>query len=431
MKSIKQYMSLAVAGFLAVAAFVGDIPQKAVQKASTFLADHSARFGLALQANTITNLIPLLYAALDTVSRELVGFIPAAARDSSAERAALNQTVNIYIAPPATTADVTPGVTAPNDGDQVFGNTTMTISKSKYSPIRWNGEEWKSLDANPVRRQVVQDQFTQSMRALVNLIEVDLATVSYQNASRSFGTPATAPFGTAADLSDIAQPLKILDDNGAPASGRHLVLGTAAMANIRGKQNVLFKVNEAGTDELLRRGTIGFLEGAALHTSAQVQTPTKGTGAAYTTTAAGFAVGTTVIPLITGSGTILAGDTVTFAGDTNKYVVQVGIAAPGSITLNSPGLRQAIPAAATAVTVGNTATQNILVQQGYLQLATRTPAMPEGGDMADDVFDLVDPVSGLAFQVCVYRQYKQVRFEVGIAWGFKAIKGDGIAVLLG
>ena len=49
--------------------------------------------------------------------------------------------------------------------------------------------------------------------------------------------------------------------------------------------------------------------------AAGVKTPVKGTGAGYTSTAAGFAVGTTVIPLITGAGTILAGDTVTFAGE--------------------------------------------------------------------------------------------------------------------
>lgn len=446
MKRLKSFLTAALVAGLALAASVPQmVRDKASQAAYAVKQAHKTvanllwdatrpyvvRRGLIVQANTITNLIPLLYAALDTVSRELIGFIPAAARDSSAERAALNQTVNIYIAPPATTADVTPGVTAPNDGDQTFGNLTMTISKSKYSPVRWNGEEQKTISQTGVSSSLVQDQFTQSMRALVNLVEIDLATAAYQVASRSFGTAGTAPFGTAGDLSDIAQVLKILDDNGAPASDRHLVLGTSAIANIRGKQNVLFKVNEAGTDELLRRGTIGFLEGSAVHTSAQVPTPTKGTGASYTSTAAGFPVGTTSIPLITGTGTILVGDTVTFAGDSNKYVVATGVAAPGTIVINSPGLRQALPASAQALTVGNTAAQNVLLQRGYLQLATRTPAMPDGGDMADDILDITDPVSGLTFQVAVYRQYRQVRYEVGLAWGVKGIKGDGVAVLLG
>lgn len=44
-------------------------------------------------SNTLTGLIPTLYTALNVVSREMVGFVPAVARDSTADRAALNQTV--------------------------------------------------------------------------------------------------------------------------------------------------------------------------------------------------------------------------------------------------------------------------------------------------------------------------------------------------
>ena len=390
----------------------------------------NARLGLVLYANTITNLIPTLYEALDVVSRELVGFIPAVNRNSNAERIALNQTVNIPVVPAIVAANVTPGVTAPNDGDATIGNTTMTISKSRYAPIRWNAEEQKAIALSGMSQNVVRDQFAQAMRVLVNEVEADLAGL-YVSASRAFGIAGTPPFPTAGDFSDFAQTLKILDDNGAPGSDRQLVLGTSAIANLRGKQNLLFKANEAGTTDLLRLGILGMVEGYQIHATGGIKSTAKGTGAAYTTNTAGYAVGATVITLITGTGTVLAGDNVTFAGDTNIYVVETGVAAPGAITLAQPGLRIAIPTSATALTVGTGGQRNMAFSRSAMHLLTRVPALPQGGDMADDVLEIQDPVSGLAFQVCVYRQYKQVRWEVGMAWGVKATKSEHITILLG
>jgi hypothetical protein len=55
--------------------------------------------------------------------------------------------------------------------------------------------------------------------------------------------------------------------------------------------------------------------------SGQITTVTKGTGASYVTSGS-TAVGVTDIALVTGTGTVLPGDVVTFAADANnKYVV--------------------------------------------------------------------------------------------------------------
>ena len=96
-----------------------------------------------------------------------------------------------------------------------------------------------------------------------------------------------------------------------------------------------------------------------------------GTNSGATTNAAGYAVGATVITLApAGTGTILAGDVITFTGDGNKYVVVSGdnnVADGGTITIAAPGLRRAIPASATTITTANNVTQLYRVPFSCLQ----------------------------------------------------------------
>lgn len=388
-------------------------------------------------ANTLTSLIPTLYQALDVVSREMVGFIPAVSRNSSAERAALNQQILVPITPAATLIDNTPAVVSPDSGDQTIGNAPISITRSKSATIRWNGEQQRGMQTAGTYDSVLGQQFEQGFRSLVNLIEADLWGAAYQGASRAYGTAGTAPFGTATDLSDTAQLRKILDDNGAPQSGLHLVLGSAAIANLRGKQTILLKSNENGGDVFRRTGAVSEipLDGFMLHNSNAVQTVTGGTGMGYVTSGS-TAVGVNSIALVTGSGTVKAGDVVTFAADTgDKYVVNTGVAAPGTITIGAPGARMTIPTA-NALTVGGNYTPNVGFHESAIQLVTRAPARPIGPngqpmDAADDVMVITDPISGLSFEVAVYRQFKQMLFLVGIAWGFAAIKPNHIATLIG
>lgn len=380
-------------------------------------------------ANTLTNLIPSLYAGLDVVSRELVGLVPAVTRDSNVERAAVGQTVYSHVAPASSASDLTPAVTAPNDGDQAIGSVALNITKARGVPVRWNGEEQRGVNSNGVGyNKILADQFAQAFRTLANEMESDLAAL-YSSASRAYGAGGTVPFATAGDYTDASNALKILLDNGAPNSDLQMVVNTAAGANLRGKQGG--KANEAGSDAILRQGVLLDIHGFSIRESAAIKQATKGTGTGYTSTAAGFAVGTTSIPLITGAGTVVAGDIVTFAGDSNKYVVATGIAAPGTIVLAAPGLRQAIPAAATAMTIENSGGRNMAFRRSAIVLATRMPALPQEGDMADDRMLVTDPHSGLSFEVSLYKQYRQIRYEVAAAWGVKCVKPEHLALLAG
>lgn len=379
-------------------------------------------------SNTLTNLLPDLYEALDVVSRELTGFIPGVSRDSNVERAALNQTVRVPVAPAASSATNTAGVTAPDTGDQTIDNVSVTISKSKHVPVRWNGEERRGLQTAGTFSSIQADRFFQAMRTLVNEIETDLWTEAYQSASRAHGTAGTAPFGTANDLSDFAGVLRILEENGAPRNDLQIALGHAAMANLRGKQSVLFKVNEAGSMDMLRNGMTDRVMGMAIRQSDPIAVHTKGTGSGYLTNGA-VAVGDTTIAVDTGTGTILAGDIVTFAGTTDKYVVNTALSG-GNIVIGSPG-SLAVEADGDAVTVGNNYTPNVAFARSAIVLATRSPALPEGGDSASDITTVVDDRTGLAFEVAEYKQFLQTVFHVRLAWGFATIKPDHVALLLG
>ena len=381
-------------------------------------------------ANTITGLVPTLYEALDVVSRELVGFIPSVTLDSGVERAAVGQTVMSHVVPTSVASDLSPGVTAPNDGDQVIGNVTLSITKARGVPVRWNGEEQRGLNSGAGYGSIRVNQFAQAMRTLVNEMETDTAIAAQVAASRAFGTAGTAPFATAGDYTQASNALKILLDNGAPPSEMKMVISTAAGANLRGVQGGR-GVNLEGSDSILRQGVLLDIHGFEIRESAQVVNVTKGTGTSYTSNTVGYAIGATSITLITGSGTVLAGDVVTFAGDTNKYVVANGVSAPGVISLAAPGLIKALAASAVAMTIGDSYSANVAFNRSAIVLATRAPALPEEGDMADDRLTVTDPRSGISFEVSLYKQYRQIRYEIAAAWGVKAVKSAHIATLMG
>lgn len=390
---------------------------------------HLSAYG---NANTLTNLIPDLYAGLDVVSRELVGFIPSVRRNSTAERAAVGENTRFHIVPTATVGDVNPAMAVPEPTDKTIGSDFITISKSRQTNFGFIGEEQRGLNNGPGYLSIQGDLFAQGLRAIVNEMEGDLALAAKLGCSRAFGTSGTTPF--ASGVGDAAQIRKILDDNGAPASGRSCVISTATGANLR-TNTQLTKVNEAGESMTLRQGELIDLSGISFKESGQAAFHTAGTAASATTNNAGYAVGATTITLASaGTGTFLPGDVISFAGDNNKYMVVSGdsdVSNGGSITIAAPGLRQPIPASATAITRSASYTSNVAFTQNALVLATRAPELPQEGDLALDRMMLTDPRSGMAFEVSLYPGYRKIRAEIAAAWGWKVTKAEHMAMLLG
>jgi hypothetical protein len=393
-------------------------------------------------ANTLTALIPDIYAAMDVVSRELVGFIPSVGRATSVERAAVGQSVAIPVSAVQAAVDITPAMAVPEPPDNTLTTGSMAITKSRAVPFGFTGEEQRALNsggsAGPGYLSARGMIIAEAIRTLTNEIERDLTVEAAANASRAIGTSGTYPFATD-DLSPIAGIRRILNENGAPMTNRSLVLDNLAASNLITVKN-LSRVNESGTQMTLRQGELLDVYGLSIKETGSgglgTITHTKGTGASATTNNAGYAVGATTITLAAaGTGTIVADDVITFAGDTNQYVVVTGdadVSGGGTVVIEAPGLRQAIPAAATAITVtGTYSAAGVGFSNDALWVAMRPPAIPEEGDLAVDRLILTDPRSGVTFEFAIYLGYRKVRFEVALAWGVKATKPRHIALLKG
>lgn len=291
-------------------------------------------------SNTLTNLAADIYKAADVVGRELVGFIPAVTLNGDAStRAAKGDTIRSHFTrTPTVNSSYAPSMTIPEGTAQTVDTKTVTIDTYASVQIPWEGEEIKHVNNGSGFESIYGDQILQAMRAITNTIETYLWSTMYVASSRATGSAGTTPFATSFDL--IALARQILVDNGCPAQdGRlSLVMNTAAGAKLRNLAQ-LQKANEAGSTSLLRQGVLLDLQGVMMRESAGISVHTAGaaTGADINN-GAGEAIGQTSLTFhgatvnVTGHK---AGDVITLAGDTNKYIVATTTTATdGELVIN-------------------------------------------------------------------------------------------------
>lgn len=375
-------------------------------------------------ANIFTALQPVLYSAAQEVSNEPFGVISAITADFDDKGVAVGDAVKVPVAPIRAVKSFTPSMAMPTGDDATADGVSVQITNTDY--VDWNltGEQIKSLENAGSDREWVRQMIAQGMRALRNKAEVAACAAIKVGASRAVGTAGTNPF--ASDINIIPDVRKVLFDNGAPMADLQLCIDSSAGTSAR-KLGIIQQAYQAGNDQERRSGDLLRQFGFSIRESAGITAHTKGTGASYVTSGS-TAIDVPSIALVTGTGTVLAGDVVTFAADTgNKYVVNNGVAAPGTITLGRPGAQIVIPTA-NAMTVGNSYVPNLAFERSAVVGVMRAPIIPSNPIINQT---LISDKFGMTYLLLQIAGYGMTTWQLHIAYGFKVVQGEHVAVVMG
>lgn len=375
-------------------------------------------------ANIFTALQPVLYSAAQEVSNEPFGVVSAVSANFDDKGVAVGDTVNVPVAPSRTPKDYVPAMTTSAGDDATAANVPVQITANKFVDWHITGEQQRSLENGGTDGEWVRQMIAQGMRALRNLAETAAVQAIKSGASRAVGTAGTNPF--ASDINIIADARKVLFDNGAPMADLQLCIDSTAGTSAR-KLGIIQQAYQAGSDAERRSGDLLRQFGFAVRESAGITTHTKGTGASYVTSGS-TAAGVQDIALVSGTGTVLAGDVVTFAADSaNKYVVNNGVAAPGTISLGRPGARTTI-ATANAMTIGNSYTPNLAFERSSVVAVMRPPIIPASPLITQT---LISDDKGMTYLLVQVVGDGMVTWRLHLCWGFKVVNSAHVAIVMG
>jgi hypothetical protein len=186
-----------------------------------------------------------------------------------------------------------------------------------------------------------------------------------------------------------------------------------------------------GDREGIIKGEIGEKLGAFWFMDQNLTIHTAGTWNNTGTTTGTNAAAQATVNLTGGTGSLLAGDKIVFAGfPLELYTVLVPTGtAPTTVVTVTPNLITA-KSATEVVTLIATHRQNFMFHRDALALASRPFA---GSDpMGLGVFQsAIDPISGLALRLEVSRQHKRTRWSYDILCGVGTPRAGFGALILG
>jgi hypothetical protein len=327
--------------------------------------------------------------------------------------------------------DVIPSNVNPAPSDITPGFGSVTLDNWKKVSYALTDKEVSDLQAGTFTMQ-----FDAAMDALARTI-VRNVWLNYLGAYQAVGTPGITPFSSNITIAGAAR--RLLFRAGVPAENRAMILGFDADAeaiNLAIFQQYL----QAGTTDTLREGIIGRASGFAWDTDAYLPNFVGGTLSNGTIKAAlvngAVTVGATSMNIDSAilTGTLVAGDIFTIAGNPQQYVVTgaTRTAAGNAIAglTFSPAAVASFADNAVVTFVANHALAAVAMHPQAICFASKPldNVTFEGGSL---IRQYPDPVSGLTVCLEITRQYKQTVAEFSCLWGSSLVRPECIVRIMG
>jgi hypothetical protein len=380
-----------------------------------------------MSTSTLTAIAPVAYSVAQELSNEPIGAINAIYTSFDNKGVAKGDKVKVPVAPMASVSPFTPASTFPAGDAKVAGAVEVEITNSDKTSWVLTHEQVQSLRNGGNFEEWVRQLLGQGMRALRNTAETACLTAIKVGASKAVGTANVNPFGSS--LHALADVKKILMDQGAPLAELQFVGNSASYTEML-KNKLITDASAAGAATERRTGIIDKQYGFDIRVSGQIAKHLQAApGTAYATNAAALAKALSV-DVKTGVGAIPAGSIVSIADDASlsKYVVSTAIATNADdLIINRPGFAAAI-ADNKALTFTGDYTPNFAFERSAIVGIMRPPILDETGIIS--TLPITDPF-GVPYLLVELNLYGQTVWELHLAYGFKAVQPEHIAILIG
>jgi len=374
--------------------------------------------------NTLTQAVQQLLAQGLMALRQMAvmpRFVNRAYETMSGEKMS---TIDINIPSAITAQAVSPSYVAPDDAGVVPTKVSITLDQWWEAPFFLNDKEMLEVIGGTIPMQA-----SEAVKSLANKVDGHLLAL-YAQVYSAVGTVGATPFQT--DLAPFLDADEKLNNQLAPPDNRYVAINAKAKAaamSLRAFQDASFRGDQAG----ILRGDIGEKLGAFWFMDQNIPSHTAGTWNGTGTTTGTNAAGQGVVNLTGGTGSILVGDIVTFAGDEQQYVASAvtGTGPTTAITV-SPNLASAKSATEVVTLLGASDTYrvNLNFHRDAFALVSRPFAAADPMGLGT-YQSAIDPVSGLALRLEVSRQHKRTRFSYDILYGVKCVRPELACRILG